>query len=596
MSGASDAPSPWDQAVLVAALIAVSPFTGGVVLRAGAGPVRDAWLALLALLLPDGMPMRRAPLGIGDEGLLGGLDLAATLHTGRRIARRGLLAQADGGIVLLTMAERLSPATAARIVRVMDCRRVDVDRDGAVLSTPARFGLVALDESDGSDEQSPAALVDRLAFHLELGAIGWREVGSCTWTRAQIAAARARLDCLQVADSAIPALVVAAAKLGIPSLRAPLLALGVARACCALRGGTIVEPDDIAVAARLVLAPRATTMPERELPEEADDPPLPDAREDGPEETESSSDASSDEYSAPSELNNFVLAAASAAIPAGLLAQISGGLGTLLSSSRRGNQQSKITGRRGRPLAARRGDLRMGRLALVDTMRAAAPLQRLRRKASSGGDDCRIVIRPEDFRIVRLRERSETTVIFVVDASGSAAVQRLAEVKGAIELLLADCYVRRDNVALVAFRGTAADIILPPTRSLARAKRTLGGLPGGGGTPVAAGLDTALVLADQVRRKGQLPLLVLMTDGRANIGRDGAPGRPHAFEDALTSARRVRAAGVAALAIDTAPTQQKLAEPPTFLLGQAMNARYVRLPNADSARVLEAVQAASCAT
>ena len=159
--------------------------------------------------------------------------------------------------------------------------------------------------------------------------------------------------------------------------------------------------------------------------------------------------------------------------------------------------------------------------------------------------------------------------------------------------MLADCYVRRDSIALVAFRGVAGEVVLPPTRSLARAKRTLSGLPGGGGTPLAAGLDAALALADGLRRRGRSPLLVLMTDGRANIARDGTPGRARALEDALGAAARVRAAGIAALAIDTSPLTHNVAEPPTERLGRAMNARCLRLPNADAARVCEAVRAAS---
>ena len=145
----------------------------------------------------------------------------------------------------------------------------------------------------------------------------------------------------------------------------------------------------------------------------------------------------------------------------------------------------------------------------------------------------RILIRKDDFRISRFKQRTETTTIFVVDASGSAALHRLAEAKGAVELLLADCYIRRDQVALIAFRGSVAELLLPPTRSLARAKRSLAGLPGGGGTPLAAGLDAAFALSDSIRRKGQTPTVVVLTDGRANIARDGGQGRPRAEEDAM---------------------------------------------------------------
>jgi magnesium chelatase subunit D len=172
-------------------------------------------------------------------------------------------------------------------------------------------------------------------------------------------------------------------------------------------------------------------------------------------------------------------------------------------------------------------------------------------------------------------------------------MNRLAEVKGAIELLLADCYVRRDHVALIAFRGRTGELLLPPTRSTARARRALSGLPGGGGTPIAAGLDAALAVADQSRRKGQTPLIVMLTDGRANIGRDGEPGRPRAMQDALDAARRIRAANVAALAIDTAQLGAAgRDEAPVRTLAEAMTARYIKLPRADAAGINAAVRGA----
>ena len=192
---------------------------------------------------------------------------------------------------------------------------------------------------------------------------------------------------------------------------------------------------------------------------------------------------------------------------------------------------------------------------------------------------------------MRYRQRRVATTIFVVDASGSLAMHRLAEVKGAIELLLADCYVRRDHVALIAFRGQGGEIVLPPTRSTARARNALTGLPGGGGTPIASGLDLALTLAAASRRKGQTPLIVLMTDGRANIGRDGAPGRPQAVRDALDAARRIRSDEIAALAIDTAPASSR-DEAPARALAEAMDAAYLKLPLADAARVNAAVRQA----
>jgi magnesium chelatase subunit D len=245
---------------------------------------------------------------------------------------------------------------------------------------------------------------------------------------------------------------------------------------------------------------------------------------------------------------------------------------------------------RGRPLGTRRGQLRPGlRLHVPDTLRAAAPWQRLRGPARAGEmppSGRRLEIRKDDFHIARIKQRTQTTTIFVVDASGSAAAQRMAEAKGAVELLLADCYVRRDQVALVAFRGGGAEVLLAPTRSLTRAKRALAGLPAGGGTPLAAGIDTASRLVEQALRRGETPIVVALTDGRANVARDGIGGRQRAAEDALAAARRFRGLAVAAMVIDIAARP----DPQGAELARAMGAAYLPLPRADAQAVSRAVR------
>jgi magnesium chelatase subunit D len=250
---------------------------------------------------------------------------------------------------------------------------------------------------------------------------------------------------------------------------------------------------------------------------------------------------------------------------------------------------------RGRPLGARRGDPRSGaRLALIDTLRAAAPWQPVRRAQASTSAQAvatlpRIFVRREDLHVMRYQQHRATTMVFVIDASGSSALHRLAEAKGAVELLLADCYVRRDSVAVIGFRGRDAQLLLPPTRSLVRAKRSLAGLPGGGGTPLAAGIDAAAQLADQVARGGATPLLVFLTDGRANVARDGSPGRPQAQADAQHSARSVRASRWASVLIDTSPRP----EPAASDLAVTMGARYVALPHARATELSNTVRLAT---
>jgi len=195
-------------------------------------------------------------------------------------------------------------------------------------------------------------------------------------------------------------------------------------------------------------------------------------------------------------------------------------------------------------------------------------------------------IRAEDFRIKRFKERSETTTIFVVDASGSSALHRLAEAKGAVELLLADCYVRRDQVAVIAFRHQQAEIILPPTRSLVRAKRSLSGLPGGGGTPLAKALQISQLLAESVRRRGGTPVVVMLTDGKANISLDGQPGREQARQDVALAAQQFLVAGVSAMVIDTSPQPSAAAQE----LSEQMRAHYLPLPHAGAAALSQAVK------
>ena len=578
----SETSAIWSDAVAAAALFAVDPAaSGGVVIRAGAGPVRDRWLEILRQFLPQETPFRKLPTGISDSRLLGGIDLAATLQAGHAVLEKGLLAEVDRGVLLAVMAERLAPSTVAHLNAVIDSGEVMLERDGVSLRQPSSFGVVALDEGV-EEERAPVSLCDRLAFHLDLTQLSRSDLADLPIEADDILAARGRLDRVIVPDEAIEALCHTAASLGISSLRAALLATRVARAAAALDGQDCVGREQLTLAARLVLAPRATVLP---APEESE--PEPDRPDD--EDAGENDQDKSDTDDRP--LDDVVLEAAQAAIPPDLLKRLQEGGPNRqrhISSGKQG--LSKLGPRRGRPIGARRGELRAGaRLNVLETLRAAAPWQPLRRRTHSvsHGDPTRLLIRKDDFRITRFKEKTGTTTIFVVDASGSSALQRLAEVKGAVELLLADCYVRRDEVALIAFRGKSAELILPPTRSLTRAKRSLAALPGGGGTPLSAAIIAATELALAIRAKGMAPTIVLMTDGRANVSRDGSGGRPAAEAEALEVARQLAATAIPVVVVDTSPRPQPQAEK----LASEMHARYVALPYADAARLSRAVQA-----
>ncbi len=579
--------SPALDAGQAALLLAIDPVgLGGAVLRAAPGFARDRWLRLLREALPEGTPWRRLPAGVPDSRLLGGLDLTATLAVGRPVAERGVLAEADGGLVIAAMAERMETATGAKLSAVLDAREVAVQRDGLSLMLPARIAVVALDEGVAEEEQPPAALAERLAFRLRLEDLP--QAGVAAWQGATpivVQGARARLPYVTVPDAVTEALCAAGIAFGIGSARAPLLALRAARAAAALAGRETVEAADAGLAVRLVYGPRATQLPPEEAPPEAEPPPP----EPPPPEAENEADQQPEDGPDPQALQEMLLAATRAALPAGLLAAL--GVDARNAARRAAGQQGRAgqrrkSAQRGRPIGTRAGALRDGaRLSLVETLRAAAPWQPLRLRERAGRPGPRILVKRDDVRLMRFQQLGETTAIFVVDASGSAALNRLAEAKGAVEMLLADCYVRRDRVAVVAFRGYAADLLLPPTNSLVRAKRSLAGLPGGGATPLASGIQAASRLVEEEGRRGRTPLVILLTDGRANISLAGAPGRPQAEADALAAAGPLRAAGIAALVVDTAPRPVPFAK----TLATAMGARYLALPAANSERLSAAV-------
>jgi magnesium chelatase subunit D len=552
------------------AVLAVAPQAlGGARLRSGGNPdARDAWLAALRQALPANAPWQRtSPQADGDR-LFGGLDVAATLASGKPVHHAGVVASCAGGVLLLPMAERCRAERAAAWAAVLD----DAD---------ASIALLALDDAVEADDHTlPAALADRLCLDLSFADAPQTVLLAGELARIQ-RAQQTPLMSVHVGHAHVLALVQAAEALGVPSLRAPLCALRVARAAALLQGRDHTTDDDLALAMQLVLVPRATRMPapadDQTPPATKDAMPPPDQ-----------DDQTNRDSPQNSQASEQVLEAALASLPPGLLAQLAARAGQAARRLRGDAGSSgarRAAPQRGRPLAARRGVPRGGaRLCLISTLRATAPWQPLRRAQST--QPLRVHLHPDDLHVRRHEAQRASATVFVIDASGSAAMHRLAEAKGAVELLLADCYARRDKVAVIGFRGQTAELLLPPTRSLVRAKRQLAGLPGGGGTPLAAGIAAAQSLAQQVQRGGATPTVVLLTDGRANVARTGAPGRAAAQADAMLAARQFAQAGHAALVIDTSPQPSDSAA----ALAAAMAARYIALPHADAKRLQQAVQ------
>ena len=477
------------------------------------------------------------------------------------------------------MAERVQARTAALLASAMDTGSVRVERDGLSTSRDARFGLVMLDEGLGEDEVPPTRLLDRCAFFVGfdgIRAFDWKCPADALQDR--ITEARQRLPNVDIDAALSDGIVDAGLALGISSLRAALFAVTATRCVAALDVRDRASEADAARACQLVYAHRARAMPQP-TPDDAPE----------PQETASNPDnGGSNEMTMPTDgqpLSDKLVSAT--LVTAGVL--FAPGEQTFLRQRQGlggGRSGAPIpSDRRGRPTGARRGDPRRGgRIDLVATLKGAAPFQSIRQKNASRPG---LQIRPSDFRIKRFRGRTETVVIFLVDASGSAAYARMAEAKGAVEYLLSDCYTRRDHVALIAFRDRTADLLLPPTRSLTRVKRTLASLPGGGGTPLAAGLGAGLDLAQRELQRGRSPLTVLLSDGRGNIARNGEPGRHRARDDAASVARVFRSKGLRSLVIDTGKRPGAAAAD----LAVDMGAAYRALPRADSQSVSDTVRA-----
>jgi magnesium chelatase subunit D len=617
----------WNDALTALQLLQIDPHGfGGVWLRAPFGPVRDQWLRQLA---STKMNTIKLPGSVDLERLLGGIDLSLTLQTGQLHLQSGLLAQAHQGLVCISMAERFPASLMAPLTQAMDTQCLPPLRmsDSAQAAVQTTFGVLALDESVGDDLPISPALQERLGLWLNLQELPPSAVSDLAFAlqnkdsdegavnavlpAQSLAEMRPLLQRMQFNDEQATAICATAMGLGIDSLRVPSLALRVACVHAALHLRSEVVQADLAFATRAVLAPRATQWPTP--PDNASDPTQPTPQEPeaasesaaasetqaqqpppqdhAPPPTDSSEPPSSDESEqdsaevngpSPHDLKELLIAAALASLPADILERLMTKTcsNTGQSSGRSGTVRSGM--QRGRPLPPRPGRPGgLARLHVLATLRAAAPKQRLR----SGTQTARVAIRSEDFHVHRYQQNSATCLILALDASGSAALQRLAEAKGAVELLLQQSYARRDSVCIVAFRGAQAQLLLPMTRSLVRAKRAMTGLPGGGGTPLALALKMACEQAQQLHRQGVTPLLVVLSDGRANISLAGVGGREQAQADAVQWAAQWRLTGHRSMWIDTSVKPDAQVQN----MASTMGGHYLPMPQVQAHRMASAM-------
>lgn len=586
----------WLDACLIAKMIAVDPAgLGGVWVKSQAGPVRDVWLKGLQQLIHNQVDLIKVPSNADEGALIGELDLLKTLALQKKVYTQGILDQVQLGILLLPMAERIKSHAAALLTQAYDLK--------------SQFGMIALDESlVDEDQQLLPRLVERLAFQMNLESLSYRD---CNFPleKIDLLEIRNRLQQIEFPMEALDAVMTAAQSLGIDSLRVGLFVARASRVLAALRGSDMLEQADIQTATRLIFAHRITRLPEsKEPPPEEDsteesaqeEPPPPSQEQNQPPPEDPSSDLEDknqeDPSSAPAplrqeDLEEMIIEASKAHLSQNLLDSFEQQQKIIKTN---GNSQGKVGQLQkglssGQALPSRKGrPSYKHKIDILKTIQAASPWQKIRRLEAPNDftSPHRIIVKADDIYLKQFVQRTTTVTVFVVDASGSSAMERLSEAKGAVELLLAQCYIRRDQVALMTFRGKQVELILPPTRSLVRAKGLLAGMPGGGGTPLASAIRDSAAFGKKLKSKGQTPLIILLTDGRANVSIDGIGGRENAYNDALSSAKQARLEQLQILFIDTSLKPQETNQQ----IANDLGAQYLPLPQGKSASVVQAAK------
>lgn len=562
-----------DRLRLALVLCAIRPEIGGVLIRGEKGTAKStaarALAAVLAQVDPGAHPattLVELPIGATEDRVIGSLDLQKVLRDGEHAFSPGLLARAHDGVLYVDEVNLLPDHLVDILLDAAAMGRVHVERDGVSHSYESRFVLIgtmnpeegelrpqlldrfglAVDVAASREVAVRSEVIrQRLAYEADPAAFAARHAAADNDLARRIAAARARVVEVELADAELNRIAALCAAFDVDGMRADLVVARTAVAHAAWRGAGTVEEQDIRAAAELALPHRARRDP-------FDDPGIDPAQLDealsatadagGPDEDpdppgggQTADDSAVDDGKSPGRQGDSGSATHPAATPSPTFrtrALTVPGTG----EGEAGRRSPARTSVGSAVRAGRTPDEGRG-VHLFATVLAAAG--RLREPGPP---------RPEvaDIRRALRVGREGNLVVFVVDASGSmAARDRMSAVTGAALSLLRDAYQRRDKVAVITFRGPGARLVLPPTTSAHIAARRLTGLDTGGTTPLAEGLLAArdVVVRERARDRSRRPLLVVLTDGRASAG-------PDPLRRSHIAAARLTAEGAAAVVVD----------------------------------------------